>query len=167
MAVGGHHQFWRWPCASHPGDAGRGRDGIRLAHQHPRLVRSARHSHHHLRTAGAGGTRRDSFIADLDGVLSADGLISVFAHGFTAGPMSQTTVQWVERMGAPVSLEPSVEPAVIAWPHRSLRTGDCQVRITLDEHAIRCRVTSGEYSSDRCPSPSTATSRPHGGGRMH
>ncbi|MFN8071100.1 MAG: cation:proton antiporter [Mycobacterium sp.] len=54
---------------------------------------------------------RDSpFIADLDGVLSMTVLISVFAHGFTAGPMSQTYGQWVERMGAPISLEPSVEP---------------------------------------------------------
>lgn len=54
---------------------------------------------------------RDSrFIVDLDGVLAMTVLLSVFAHGFTAAPLSQAYGKWVERAGAAISLEPSVEP---------------------------------------------------------
>jgi NhaP-type Na+/H+ or K+/H+ antiporter len=50
------------------------------------------------------------FIVDIDGVLAVTVLLSVFAHGFTAGPLSQAYGNWVQRVGAAISLEPSVEP---------------------------------------------------------
>ncbi len=55
--------------------------------------------------------RESPFISDIDGVLAITVLLSVFAHGFTAGPLSQAYGKWVERVGAPISIEPSVEPA--------------------------------------------------------
>lgn len=54
---------------------------------------------------------RDSpIIGDLEGVLAMTVLLSVFAHGFTAGPLSRAYGKWADRVGAPINVEPSVEP---------------------------------------------------------
>jgi len=49
-------------------------------------------------------------IAEIESVLAVTVLLSVFAHGFTAGPLSRSYGQWVQRSGATIGLEPSVEP---------------------------------------------------------
>jgi NhaP-type Na+/H+ or K+/H+ antiporter len=56
--------------------------------------------------------RFSPFIEDVDGALSITVLLSVFAHGITAGPLSRVYGEWVERTGAPAGLEPSVGPVV-------------------------------------------------------
>ena len=54
---------------------------------------------------------RDSpFIDDVAGVLAATVMLSVFAHGFSAGPLSQAYGKWAERTHDPIGVEPSVEP---------------------------------------------------------
>lgn len=54
---------------------------------------------------------RDSpFIADVAGPLSVTVLLSVFAHGFSAGPLSVAYGAWAERANAPITSEPGVEP---------------------------------------------------------
>jgi len=54
---------------------------------------------------------RDSpFIADVAGPLSVTVLISVFAHGFSAGPLSMAYGAWAERTHAAITVEPAVEP---------------------------------------------------------
>ena len=54
---------------------------------------------------------RDSpFLEDISGVLAFTVLFSVFLHGFSAGPLSRSYGEWAERTGAPISIEPSVEP---------------------------------------------------------
>ena len=50
------------------------------------------------------------FIHDVTAVMTVTVLLSVFAHGFTAGPLSRAYGTWAERSGDPISLEPSVEP---------------------------------------------------------
>lgn len=50
------------------------------------------------------------FIHDVAAVMTVTVLLSVFAHGFTAGPLSQAYGRWAERSGDPINLEPSVEP---------------------------------------------------------
>ena len=50
------------------------------------------------------------FIHDVAAVMAITVLISVFAHGFTAGPLSRAYGTWAEHSGDPISLEPSVEP---------------------------------------------------------
>ncbi len=52
----------------------------------------------------------DPLLADVGGVLSLTVLISVFAHGVTAGPLSQAYGTWVARAHGPIETEPSVEP---------------------------------------------------------
>lgn len=50
------------------------------------------------------------FINDVAGVLTVTVMISVFVHGFSAGPLSQSYGEWVERTADPIGAEPSVEP---------------------------------------------------------
>lgn len=50
------------------------------------------------------------FIADLAGPLSATVVLSVFAHGFSAGPLSMSYGAWAERVNAPITSEPGDEP---------------------------------------------------------
>lgn len=50
------------------------------------------------------------FIHDVAAVMAVTVLLSVFAHGFTAGPLSKAYGKWAEHSGDPISLEPSVEP---------------------------------------------------------
>jgi len=52
----------------------------------------------------------DPLLADVGGVISLTVLISVFAHGVTAGPLSQAYGTWVARTHGPIETEPSVEP---------------------------------------------------------
>jgi NhaP-type Na+/H+ or K+/H+ antiporter len=54
--------------------------------------------------------RSSPFIEEVDGVLAVTVLLSVFAHGITAGPLSRAYGRWVGRGGNPAVLEPSVEP---------------------------------------------------------
>ena len=49
-------------------------------------------------------------IRAVTGVLAMTVLLSVFAHGFSAGPLSQAYGEWVARTNDPVAREPSVEP---------------------------------------------------------
>ena len=49
-------------------------------------------------------------IEPVAGVLAVTVLLSVFAHGFSAGPLSQAYGEWAERTDAPIAREPSVEP---------------------------------------------------------
>ncbi len=49
-------------------------------------------------------------IEEIESVLAVTVLLSVFAHGVTAGPLSRSYGQWVQRSGATIGLEPSVEP---------------------------------------------------------
>ena len=54
---------------------------------------------------------RDSpFIEPVAGVLVVTVLLSVLAHGFTAGPLSTVYGRWAERNSDPIIDEPSVEP---------------------------------------------------------
>jgi len=50
------------------------------------------------------------FIDDVGGVMAVTVILSVFAHGFTSGPLSQAYGEWVKRTNAPIGVEPSVEP---------------------------------------------------------
>ncbi len=50
------------------------------------------------------------YIDDVTGPLAVTVLLSVFAHGFTAGPLSVAYGDWAQRVGAPILSEPSVEP---------------------------------------------------------
>ena len=50
------------------------------------------------------------FIVDVSGVLAVTVLLSVFLHGLTAGPLSQSYGDWVLRAGDPIGSEPSVTP---------------------------------------------------------
>lgn len=50
------------------------------------------------------------FIDGIEGVLAVTVLLSVFAHGVTAGPLSRRYGAWVEAGGDPAIVEPSVEP---------------------------------------------------------
>jgi len=52
----------------------------------------------------------DALLADVSGVLSVTVLISVVAHGVTAGPLSHRYGAWVDRTHGPIETEPSVEP---------------------------------------------------------
>ena len=58
------------------------------------------------------------FIDDVGGVMAVTVILSVFAHGFSSGPLSQAYGEWVKRTNAPIGVEPSVEPM---WPRG--RTG--------------------------------------------
>ena len=49
-------------------------------------------------------------IAGVDGVLAVTVLLSVFAHGLTAGPCSRAYGAWAERRHAPVVDEPEPHP---------------------------------------------------------
>lgn len=49
-------------------------------------------------------------LADVGGVLSLTVLLSVFAHGMTAGPLSAAYGSWATRTNAPIESERSVEP---------------------------------------------------------
>lgn len=54
---------------------------------------------------------RDSpFTAAVDGALAVTVVLSVFAHGFTAGPLSRAYGAWVRRTGDPIGDEPSGAP---------------------------------------------------------
>lgn len=50
------------------------------------------------------------FVEDIEGVLAVTVLLSAFAHGITAGPMSRAYGAWVEGGADPAILEPSIEP---------------------------------------------------------
>lgn len=50
------------------------------------------------------------FMPDIAGVVVVTVLLSVFLHGLTAGPLSQSYGQWVQLTGAAIGTEPSVEP---------------------------------------------------------
>ena len=50
------------------------------------------------------------FIADVAGPLSVTVLLSVFAHGFSAGPLSVSYGAWAEGTNAPIKVEPGDEP---------------------------------------------------------
>jgi NhaP-type Na+/H+ or K+/H+ antiporter len=52
----------------------------------------------------------DALLSDVAGVLSVTVLISVVAHGLTAGPLSQRYAAWVVRTHGPIETEPSIEP---------------------------------------------------------
>jgi sodium/hydrogen antiporter len=52
----------------------------------------------------------DALLADVSGVLSLTVLISVVAHGVTAGPLSTRYGAWVDRTHGPIETEPSIEP---------------------------------------------------------
>ncbi len=54
---------------------------------------------------------QSSIMADLGGVIAFTVLLSVFLHGFSAGPLSQRYGAWAKRTDAPIEHEPSVEPA--------------------------------------------------------
>lgn len=47
---------------------------------------------------------------DVGGVIAFTVLISVFAHGFSAGPLSQKYGAWAKATDAPIEHEPSIEP---------------------------------------------------------
>jgi NhaP-type Na+/H+ or K+/H+ antiporter len=47
---------------------------------------------------------------DVSGVIAFTVLLSVFLHGFSAGPLSQNYGSWAKRTNAPIEQEPSVEP---------------------------------------------------------
>lgn len=49
-------------------------------------------------------------MADVAGVIAFTVLFSVFAHGFTAGPLAVRYGAWAKRTDAPIEHEPSVEP---------------------------------------------------------
>ena len=49
-------------------------------------------------------------IRAVTGVLAMTVLLSVFAHGFSAGPLSQAYGEWAARTNDPVAREPSVDP---------------------------------------------------------
>lgn len=49
-------------------------------------------------------------MADVAGVIAFTVLLSVFLHGFSAGPWSQQYGAWAKRTDAPIEHEPSVEP---------------------------------------------------------
>jgi NhaP-type Na+/H+ or K+/H+ antiporter len=49
-------------------------------------------------------------IADVAGPLSITVLLSVFVHGFSAGPLSVSYGAWAERTDAPIRAEPADEP---------------------------------------------------------
>ena len=54
---------------------------------------------------------RDSpFIADVAGPLSVTVLLSVFLHGFSAGPLSASYGAWAERTDAAIQMEPHTQP---------------------------------------------------------
>lgn len=54
---------------------------------------------------------RDSpFIRDVAGPLSVTVLLSVFLHGFSAGPLSVAYGTWAERTGAAITVEPHSQP---------------------------------------------------------
>ena len=50
------------------------------------------------------------FIRDLAGPLAVAVLLSVFAHGFSAGPLSVSYGAWAERTNAPITAEPGPQP---------------------------------------------------------
>ena len=50
------------------------------------------------------------FIRDLAGPLAVAVLLSVFAHGFSAGPLSVSYGAWAERTNAPINAEPAAQP---------------------------------------------------------
>lgn len=50
------------------------------------------------------------FIRDVAGPLSVTVVLSVFAHGFSAGPLSKAYGAWAERTDAPIKVEPHPEP---------------------------------------------------------
>lgn len=51
------------------------------------------------------------FIDDVGGVMAVTVILSVVAHGFSSGPLSQAYGEWVKRTDAPIGVEPSsVEP---------------------------------------------------------
>jgi len=50
------------------------------------------------------------FIDDVGGVMAVTVILSVFAHGFSSGPLSRAYGDWVRRTNAPIGAEPSVEP---------------------------------------------------------
>lgn len=54
--------------------------------------------------------RGSPFIEPVAGVLTVTVMLSVFAHGFTAGPLSRAYGRWAEHNHAPITVEPSVEP---------------------------------------------------------
>lgn len=55
-------------------------------------------------------------IADIDGVLAVTVLLSVFAHGLSAGPVSRTFGQWASHSADPVAAEPAGGGPPIHWP---------------------------------------------------
>lgn len=49
------------------------------------------------------------YLQEISGVLAVTVVLSVFAHGLTAGPLSQSYGEWAQRTSAPIGDEPSVE----------------------------------------------------------
>jgi len=52
----------------------------------------------------------DARLADIAGITTLTVLISVFAHGLSAGPLSKRYGAWVSRNHPPIEMEPSIEP---------------------------------------------------------
>lgn len=50
------------------------------------------------------------YIAEISGALSVTVILSVFLHGFTAGPLSRIYGEWAFRNGAPILVDPADEP---------------------------------------------------------
>jgi NhaP-type Na+/H+ or K+/H+ antiporter len=56
-------------------------------------------------------------MTDISGVIAITVLLSVFAHGFSAGPLSQRYGTWVRRTHPPIEQEESVEPMPTRGSH--------------------------------------------------
>lgn len=52
----------------------------------------------------------EPFVADIVGVLACTVVLSVFAHGLSAGPLSARYGRWVSQRHPPVEREPAAEP---------------------------------------------------------
>jgi NhaP-type Na+/H+ or K+/H+ antiporter len=53
----------------------------------------------------------------VGGVITVTVMLSVFAHGVSAGPLSRVYGDWARRTGAPIMQQPSVEPAPTRGRH--------------------------------------------------
>ena len=58
--------------------------------------------------------RASPLIADVNGALAITVLFSVFAHGFTAGPLSRAYGRWVEANNPPVATEPTGHHPIVS-----------------------------------------------------
>lgn len=51
-----------------------------------------------------------ALVSDVNGVVALTVLLSVVLHGATSGPLARVYGRWADRTGAPIEMEPSVEP---------------------------------------------------------